>query len=1039
MKGDFSRWSFDPAKRYTRVLMQQGRMLLDADWNEQNAIVLDRLRTLTRDMVGPHGGPGDGFAISAGDGTDVAIGAGRYYVQGIACECEGASYKTQPGADGSLEDGQSYLAYLEVFEREVSAAEDPTIREAVLGGGDSAARARVEWRVRVMLNDPPVVPENTAAATATPASADIDYDTFLERLTPVDDRAPATLPTLRVRVRGQPTNQLYRVEIHAGGETAEATFQWARDNASVVFPVQEVRGDTVVLAPLPGGVPPALVIGDWVELEDDDFDDAATPHVKVTGVTGATVTVAGSLEDGSGAADRPRSGRRRLRVWQGGAGVDELVEWFTLDDGVEIRLESADPETSEPHFRRGDYWTIPVRVVEGDREDSLGPPRRPARHYAPLATFRVADGQVTKVVDLRRRMQRDTAVAPRTATPDDRDAFTSARRTDDHRIVIFAHDDDAVLRYRQQGTTRDEWTQWKRLGTRRQVGSRPVVLPRPDGGFEIFARDGADQAIGCLSLSGEAADSGWTPVGADRPLDLDLSTGAPVVYVDQAGRVVVLAWGRDEGLWETRGVRDAEQWTWSAWTNLGGRTTGAVRYTASAGLMDVLTYDEREVAHLGEVGTDYEWGKLTGYRTDHASRFGAIVRGDAGAVDLLLYNQTHPRVSVSRWIGPGRWETRASVELAQYESMPSISHVGRNRAGGLEVFLAGVGRHCYLRQEQADGPLALGGALAEQLDIMGLCRAPGRELRVIAALEPQKEYQLWELQRAQDTWEQKTELDLPPNFRWDGSSPTVTFNAAGGLELFWWTATDYPAGGRRASRATLWRKSQATSGDWPEAWAEVDLAAPPDKGEAVYPHDIRIVRGLDGREALFVAFSHMDRRRHSAEHARLVRRDASGESWVVDSFPAGAAMVQVAGGGFAVFRTRRYWSSDDPHQPGLWLLEREPSGKWTETENLSELSGAPTLGTCTVETAARNASGGLEVCCEVNDGGNCSLWRVRQDGRGGRWTEWKMIIGRRELVQSGCREGCARFSGGWPPGSDCGGERRPGADLLADGPGRAET
>ena len=38
MKGDFSRYRFDPAKHYTAVLEQQGRVQLDADANEQRAI-----------------------------------------------------------------------------------------------------------------------------------------------------------------------------------------------------------------------------------------------------------------------------------------------------------------------------------------------------------------------------------------------------------------------------------------------------------------------------------------------------------------------------------------------------------------------------------------------------------------------------------------------------------------------------------------------------------------------------------------------------------------------------------------------------------------------------------------------------------------------------------------------------------------------------------------------------------------------------------------------------------------------------------------
>jgi len=38
MKGDFSRNTFRPGSHYSGVLMQQGRVLLDSDWNEQVAI-----------------------------------------------------------------------------------------------------------------------------------------------------------------------------------------------------------------------------------------------------------------------------------------------------------------------------------------------------------------------------------------------------------------------------------------------------------------------------------------------------------------------------------------------------------------------------------------------------------------------------------------------------------------------------------------------------------------------------------------------------------------------------------------------------------------------------------------------------------------------------------------------------------------------------------------------------------------------------------------------------------------------------------------
>ena len=88
MKGDFSRWTFDPTKHYSRVLSLQGRVFLDADFNEAQELQLRRLRRLTADLLGPHAGPGKTFDITATTppSADFLVKAGVYYVQGIACE-----------------------------------------------------------------------------------------------------------------------------------------------------------------------------------------------------------------------------------------------------------------------------------------------------------------------------------------------------------------------------------------------------------------------------------------------------------------------------------------------------------------------------------------------------------------------------------------------------------------------------------------------------------------------------------------------------------------------------------------------------------------------------------------------------------------------------------------------------------------------------------------------------------------------------------------------------------------------------------------
>jgi hypothetical protein len=68
MKNDISRDTFDPARHFSRILVQQGRVQLDADANEQSSILVHYLRTLATDLIGAHGGPMNqcGFEIIDG-------------------------------------------------------------------------------------------------------------------------------------------------------------------------------------------------------------------------------------------------------------------------------------------------------------------------------------------------------------------------------------------------------------------------------------------------------------------------------------------------------------------------------------------------------------------------------------------------------------------------------------------------------------------------------------------------------------------------------------------------------------------------------------------------------------------------------------------------------------------------------------------------------------------------------------------------------------------------------------------------------------
>ena len=92
MSGDYSRKRFNPEKHYQGVLKQQGRVDLDAEWNEYVDLLDRRWRAETIDVVGrcgvPRKLPMGSRCLSAGQLT---IGQGRIYVDGYLAENHGAN------------------------------------------------------------------------------------------------------------------------------------------------------------------------------------------------------------------------------------------------------------------------------------------------------------------------------------------------------------------------------------------------------------------------------------------------------------------------------------------------------------------------------------------------------------------------------------------------------------------------------------------------------------------------------------------------------------------------------------------------------------------------------------------------------------------------------------------------------------------------------------------------------------------------------------------------------------------------------------
>jgi hypothetical protein len=471
MKGDFTRDSFDPTKDFTRVMMQQGRPQLDADWNEQVAIFWESWRSFVSDILGHHAGPERdcGFSILAtGDfplppevmtlqeqerlqkklqgAGDFLIGGGHYYVDGMRCtNPEHVTYRNQAGLPSAPELGEgrcAHLIYLDVWERHITDVEDDSIREAALLGASTCSRAKLVWQVRCheLRAEDKQEQKKVDAAWVEEEWENLSrqWQGHRGHMRARAGRAsenPSLEPTLvppSAGYRGV-SNQLYRVEIHRGGAVGGGnapTFKFSRENGSVIFPVLGVAGAVVSVANFGRNATPSVAVGDYVELADDDYvlQNCAEPLLQIEKIDIGKRQVTLKASPASKVGQNPDK-HPLLRRWdqkQGdpnkgglelaeGAAVikeDEGKFWLTLENGIQIQFRKSD----EPaHYRTGDYWLIPARVatgnvvwpVRGGNPEAIGP-HGVQHHYAPLAIVQFKKDVLETLNDLRRQFQLQT-------------------------------------------------------------------------------------------------------------------------------------------------------------------------------------------------------------------------------------------------------------------------------------------------------------------------------------------------------------------------------------------------------------------------------------------------------------------------------------------------------------------------------------------------------------------------------------------------------------------------------------------------------
>jgi hypothetical protein len=411
MKGDFSRIRFNPAKQYTAVLKQQGRVDLDSDANEQ-CFIDGHIDGITNtDVIGQYGGPAGcaGFEITI-SGSSILIGAGRYYVNGLLVENPASvNYDDQPYLISPTYCAEQLIAaansssntvqfVLEVWQQLITGLDDCCLLEPALGQADTTVRLKTVWRVIGSVIPTSTIQKAEAINPANPVTLLMPCCQMLYAGTSTTPAPHTGLISADTNQTGsecgcQPIasagyqgleNQLYRVEIHGSGQAGAATFKWSRENASVVTRITNISGAVLTVSSLGPDANLGFQNNQWVELTDDSYTYAQPANkpgqlLQIQTVNPATLQVTFAA---------PITGinknlNPRMRRWDQsgtlatGTGVPTSPSPVQLENGIEVTFWGG-------QYTSGDYWTIPARTSKGRIE---WPPCGSAGGYEQLPDY----------------------------------------------------------------------------------------------------------------------------------------------------------------------------------------------------------------------------------------------------------------------------------------------------------------------------------------------------------------------------------------------------------------------------------------------------------------------------------------------------------------------------------------------------------------------------------------------------------------------------------------------------------------------------
>lgn len=380
MKGDFSFVGIAPDTRYTGVRHQQGRVLLDRDWNDAQEIDALWTRRAHADTFGSGLLAVPATSVTAfqvitatqdAAGVHLQLAAGRAWASGVPVVLPmgvtmDATYLEPPlvpalVTEDSIAPGVRDAVVLEVHEDTVSGFQDPThLIEPALGGPDTTERVQAFFRLRLLRLGPN---EDCSAVAGL-----VDDPAKHGHLSVTPSPSLVIAGDCPLEAGGGYTGLehfLYRLEIATPSAAGAARFKWSQFNGGLV-------GRGLFTPGAPGTGTLTLTANDQAintcgvaqfYLEALDFDAArGTWEVAFTADAQRTLDGVLDLSNLTGAWPAAAGASGFFRLWNGIAEIAPFAAAAPVDfvDGLQLQFDP--PAAGNSNYRPGDYWTFPVRA-----------------------------------------------------------------------------------------------------------------------------------------------------------------------------------------------------------------------------------------------------------------------------------------------------------------------------------------------------------------------------------------------------------------------------------------------------------------------------------------------------------------------------------------------------------------------------------------------------------------------------------------------------------------------------------------------------